>query len=205
MVINSAVDMKDNKTVSLINKKICYKKKLVTIISVCQLDWPKDPLTLIKAFKIAFEKVPNLQLLILGEGSAKKALINYVHAENIMNISFLGWKKNMSVIKHLKKSDIFVLSTISDAYPRVILEALTVGLPVISTDANYGPREILDYGKYGILVPVGDHSALADKLVELSISTNMRRFYKERALFRSKYYKPERMLEEYEKLILRII
>ncbi len=69
--------------------------------------------------------------------------------------------------KYLKKSDIFVLSSLWEGFPNVILEALCCGLPVVSTDCLTGPAEIINSGENGFLVNVGDYAAMADRIAEL--------------------------------------
>ena len=83
--------------------------------------------------------------------------------------NFLKAKQNP--YKYLKKSDIFVLSSLWEGFPNVILEALCCGLPVVSTDCLTGPGEIINSGENGFLVSVGDYAALADRIAEL-LKTN---------------------------------
>ena len=115
------------------------------------------------------ERVSNgVKLVILGEGELESYLKGLVKNLNLeKDVYFLGWQKNP--FKFLAKSKLFVLSSLWEGFGIVISEAMACGLPVISSDCNFGPREILapdtnldyqlkniEYGQYGILVPVCD-------------------------------------------------
>ena len=77
----------------------------------------------------------------------------------------LGFKENP--FSYLSRSDVFVLSSISEGFSNVLVEAMACGCPVVSTDCPTGPGEILDRGKYGYLVPVGDPTAMAEAVLEV--------------------------------------
>ena len=64
----------------------------------------------------------------------------------------------------MRRASVFVLSSTFEGYGNVLVEALAVGTPVVSTDCPVGPREILDGGRFGELVPVGDDAAMANAI-----------------------------------------
>ena len=96
----------------------------------------------------------------------------------------------------LAKASLFVLSSAWEALPTVLIEALAVGAPVVSTDCRSGPREILAAGRYGRLVPVGDVAALARAMSEAL--SEPRRAVPEEALERFRF---DFAVDEYCRLI----
>lgn len=99
-------------------------------------------------------------LIILGEGRERK------HLESL--ISELGMQEDIRMpgfadnpYRYMSHADLFVLSSDYEGLPTVLIEALACGCPVVSTDCPSGPREILDAGVFGELVPCGDHEQLA--------------------------------------------
>ncbi|MGV1060039.1 glycosyltransferase [Clostridium perfringens] len=136
-----------------------------TVINVGRLTEQKGQWHLIKAFSKVVKKIPNAKLIILGEGELRSELEKLINRMNLdKNVYLLGFQKNL--FKYVKKADLFVLSSLYEGFGNVILEAMACGIPVISTDCNYGPREILypsssvisnisnvEYGEFGILVP----------------------------------------------------
>ena len=103
-------------------------------------------------------------LCILGEGSERTALETQVHALGLEGRVLLpGYKSDPA--PYYARADLFVLSSDHEGFGNVIVEALDHGVPVVSTDCPSGPREILQEGKYGTLVPVGDVDALAQAML----------------------------------------
>jgi glycosyltransferase involved in cell wall biosynthesis len=136
----------------------CPKQQPV-IISVGRLTRAKNFTCLIDAFKIVNAKIPS-KLIILGEGHQRDLLEDKITSLSLEHdVSLPGFIANpLPLIKH---SDIFILSSLWEGLPTVLIEAIACGTRVISTDCMSGPREILENGKHGALVSVGDHKAIA--------------------------------------------
>ncbi len=111
----------------------------------------------------AFARVQNrreVRLLILGEGKDRQKLTARVRELGLdRSVSLPGFSDNPYA--YMAHASVFVLSSAWEGLPGVLIEALVCGCPVVSTDCPSGPREILEAGKYGELVPVGDVEALA--------------------------------------------
>lgn len=185
------------------NKNNPLKKKKNIILTVARLDEAKDHVTLIKAFKLVNSELPASKLLVIGEGMLKNRLKELVKSLKLQkNVIFLGWKKN--VFPYLRKSDIFVLSSKREGFSFALLEAISQGKPVVSTNTPYGPSEILGSGKYGILVPMKDEIALKKAVVELLTNSNKYKYYASKALERSKFFSDKKMLKSYKKIIINL-
>lgn len=110
---------------------------------------------LIKAFYLVQKEIPQMRLIIMGDGTFEqaKSLVSELQLEQ--KVYFPGVRKNP--YKYLAASEMFLLSSYTEGFPNVLVEAMILGRPLISTDCRTGPAEILDHGKYGILVPdMGD-------------------------------------------------
>jgi glycosyltransferase involved in cell wall biosynthesis len=129
------------------------------LIAVGRLHWQKDYPTLLRAFASAVRQQP-CQLLILGEGPEFAALKASAEALGVaQHVHFVGYVPNP--LPYMRRAHAFVLASMQEGFANVVVEALASGTPVICTDCPHGPREILEGGRYGALVPVGDAAALS--------------------------------------------
>lgn len=134
------------------------------ILGIGRLNEQKNFELLIKSFASLHTKQP-CRLLILGEGPLRTNLESLVkRLDLVKDVAMPGVVDNP--YHYLANADLFVLSSNYEGLPTVLVEALACGCPVVSTDCPSGPREILDGGKYGPLVTVGDEYALASAMAE---------------------------------------
>ena len=146
----------------IIKKKIKIKKRKNFLLSVGRLEKQKNFIGLINAFNIVLQKFPKYKLIIIGSGSEKKRLFEKI---NKLKIKEKVIFKNYVKPDHFfLKSKIFILNSFFEGMPNVILESLSYKCPVISSDCESGPKEILKNGKYGYLVPVNKYKLLAKKI-----------------------------------------
>jgi glycosyltransferase involved in cell wall biosynthesis len=140
------------------------------ILAVGRLAVQKDYPTLLKAFALVRAQRP-AYLLILGEGPERPFLEALARRLGIAeDVRMPGFVENP--YPYMRRASVLVLSSLFEGLPTVLIEAMACGLSVVSTDCPSGPREILQDGKYGHLVPVGDHYALAEAIVQ-TINTPM--------------------------------
>lgn len=135
------------------------------IIGVGRLTEQKDFATLIKAFaKVCIKS--RVRLVILGEGELRADLEKLVELLEIKEYVLMpGFVDNP--YEWMRQSSLFVLSSAWEGLPTVLIEAMGCGIPVISTNCPSGPLEILQNGKYGSLVPVGDSDQLAIEILKV--------------------------------------
>ena len=156
------------KKLSLKKCKKIFQKKTLKIISIGRLTDQKDFLTLLKSIKICKKK--NIQLFIIGKGQEEEKLKNFTKKNDLQDkIKFLGYKNNP--FNYLKQSDIFILTSIFEGSPNVLIEAQFLKKFIISTDCPTGPKEILNNGKFGNLVKMKDHKAIAKILDNFSLNS----------------------------------
>jgi glycosyltransferase involved in cell wall biosynthesis len=158
------------------------------VLGVGRLTKQKDFPTLIRAFALVRKERP-ARLMILGEGEERPKLETLARELGIEEDFVLpGFVENP--YKYMKRASAFVLSSRWEGLPTVLIEALALGVPVISTNCPSGPAEILEHGKWGCLVPVGEPHLLARDILEIlqndvripSHKTAWERFSKENAV-----------------------
>ena len=132
------------------------------IVSVGRLDPQKDQATLITAFSLFLKKHPDWTLEIYGEGPLRQELEAQVHKLSLEGKVLLPGT-SYHIWDCMKSARIFVLSSITEGMSNALIEAMCLGLPVISTDVA-GSGDLIKSGDNGFIVRIGDYEAIADKM-----------------------------------------
>ncbi|MDB5530998.1 MAG: glycosyltransferase [Devosia sp.] len=165
------------------------------IITAGRLAPVKDHRTLIEAFALLRRDMP-AKLVILGDGPLRGELTALV-AERGLEADVLLPGFVADIRPSLSAADLFVLTSTSEGFGNVIVEAMAVGLPVVSTDCPHGPREILENGALGELAPVGDAGAIAAAMSRMLANPTSAN----RLQTRAADFSVERIGDQYEALL----
>jgi len=169
------------------------------VVSAGRLVYQKGFDVLIKAFRKVRDHI-KANLLIIGDGHMKEALLSMRDALALHDdIIFSGFQQNPW--KFFKHATVFCLSSRYEGFPNVVLEAMTLGVPVVVTNCHAGPSEITEDGKCGILIPPEDPDALAGALLKVLTDSQLRDTLSAVALKKSRDFGFEKSLAAYEHLL----
>jgi glycosyltransferase involved in cell wall biosynthesis len=196
VIYNPVVDESiDNKSQKKVDHDWVNDPSTPVIIGVGRMTPQKNFPLLISAFR-KIRKDTGAKLVILGGGPEKPKLRKLIKKYKIgEHVSLPGYVSNPYA--YLSRASLFALSSDFEGLPTVLIEALACGCPVVSTDCPSGPREILEDGRWGPLVPVGDAEALADAMVRTLTHPPERCRLKER----SKAFKVANATRKYQEVL----
>ena len=174
LCIYNPLNKKEIITKSKIKPKIKFSKKKINFINIGRFTDQKDQITLLKAINLLKDKI-NFNLLIVGYGKQRNLLLSYINENNLQKkVKIVPYQTNPYNL--IKSSDIFILTSLYEGLPNVLLEAQVLKKFIISSNCPTGPREILLNGKAGYLFKVKDYQILS-KLI-LKILVNKKIMYK---------------------------
>ncbi|MDX1540308.1 MAG: glycosyltransferase [Geminicoccaceae bacterium] len=171
------------------------EKDQPVVLSAGNLIPIKDFPTLFRAFARARQQRP-MRLVMLGEGVERDALERLGNELGVAgDIDFTGFTRNPYAF--MARADLFALSSQAEGLSNVIVEALACGCPVVATDCRFGPGEILQGGRFGRLVTVGDATALSNAILDTLDEEPEREVLRRRAMD----FSLEGSVERYVRLI----
>ena len=173
---------------------------IIKFITVGRLSAEKGHKYLIEAFTKVLKEIPNSKLFIIGEGKTRPQIEKMIQERNLNNsVILIGFLRNP--YNYISRSDIFVLPSLSEGLPYALIEALICKIPIVSTNCETGPNEILENGKYGILTKVADSDDLAEKMISLAKDEEIRAHFSNISHQRIDIFNNKNFFEKWEKLI----
>lgn len=170
------------------------------ILTVARLDNSQKAIDkLLEAYKLLKDKGLEFKAVILGDGKDRENLQSYIEKNDLQNyVELKGFIKNP--YPYIKKSKFFVISSRAEGFSLVAAEAQILGKAIISTNCS-GPRELLENGKYGVLVPIKDVHELANSIERFLNNEEEVGKYSKLSLEKGKEYSLEKTIIKVEEMI----
>lgn len=210
---------------NMTNDEKAFFEKYKIIISMGRLTYQKGQWYMIRAFKQVIKEIPEVRLVILGEGEEKEKLQNLIEQLNMQEyIKLYGFRKNP--YQYLKHAKLFIMTSLYEGMSNAILEAMCCGLPIVSSDCLTGVKDILAPNmdkseqinkyklcEYGVLVPVGDgnyytneeltkmENELKSGIIKIMNDNELYQHYKEMSKVRIKDFEKEKIMEQWINLV----
>ena len=171
------------------------------IIAIGRLNIQKNYPVLFRAFAEVHKKHTDYILRIFGEGSEKEKLETLSKKLGIdCAVKFEGF--SLDIHEKIKDSQIFVMTSNFEGMPNALIEAMAMGFPCIATDCpSGGPAELIRDGENGLLVPVGDEFAIANRICELIDNPDLRESLSEKAVCIRKTHAISEIMEKWQQFL----
>lgn len=183
-------------------EKLVARAEKITdrVVAVGRLDKQKNFELLINSFAAVYPNFPEYRLDIYGEGPERNTLQALIDSKNMQeHICLCGAKQNVHEL--IADASLFVMSSNYEGFPNALLEAMSIGLPVISTDFSTGIAHELIGTENGRVVPTGDEEAMTNAICELLANSDLRKTMGERNRKEcEKFYIPQ-IIEKWEDAI----
>ena len=174
-----------------------------TIVSVARLVPWKGMRGLIDAIVLVRAQVPDANLVIIGDGPERAALETYATDAAPGLVRFYGALPHDETLSYIKAADTFVLNSTYEGLSHVLIEALLLGRPVVATSAGGNP-ELITNEENGLLVPVGDTSALAQAIVRVLTDASLAAHLSQQAPMIGERFALPAMLEQTAAILSRV-
>lgn len=165
------------------------KKRLV---SVGRLSPEKGPMDLLKLYKRINEVYPDWTLEVIGDGTEKSKMEEYIRDNNLVNkVTLHGFRNKDYIDDILHNSSIYLMTSFTESFGIVLIEAMSHGVPCIAFDSAEGARELIDHGENGYLIKDRDFSKYINKVFKLIEDKQLRETIGKNAYEEAKSYTGE--------------
>ncbi len=174
------------------------------IISVGRLSPEKGYLDLLKIYLDLKKKKCKWHLDIVGDGSERSRLEKFIKENNLENdVTLHGFKNSKEIEKLMQKSSIYVMTSYTESFGIVLLEAMSNGLPCLAFDSAEGAKEVITSGRDGYLIKHRNFKAMEKKILDLTKDIDMRKELGKNGRRKVKGYISDNICESWEKIIER--
>ncbi len=194
-VIYNPVDLKEYTGAAL------KTEKEKVIVTAGRLMPQKNQKMMVDAFEKIAKKFPEYQLIIYGEGDYRSELEEYVVSKELDEKVLMPGSVT-DLYEKIKKASLFVLSSNYEGMPNALIEAMCMGLPVISTKVS-GATDLIQHGKNGLLVEVGSEKELTDAIETMLSDETVRNKMASEAVKISQVLLPDEILKQWQGIVRR--
>lgn len=171
-------------------------------VSIGRLSVEKGYLDLIDVFEIVLRKNSDWHLNIAGDGTEREKLETKIQEKNLQGrITLLGFQNEEEIHKLLLQSSIYVMTSLYECFPLVLIEAQSHGIPLVAFDSAEGAKEIIQNGENGFLIRNRNQEQMADKINKLIEKEELRKKMGQVAKEKSKPYQMENVEKLWYKFI----
>lgn len=177
--------------------------KMKRLINVGRLYDQKNQRMLIDAFSKVIDKFPDYELAIFGEGPLQEELQNLINEKGLNNaVKLMG--KSSRIIEELKSSEVFCLSSDYEGMSNAMIEAVCLGLPVITTDIS-GAKDVITDGVNGYIVNVNDSDGFADAISKILSDESLKEQMGKNNLQKANLFKADTIVDSWIELIYKLV
>lgn len=172
------------------------KNKNLTFVG--RLSSEKGVMRLLRIWKHIYKQLPEYTLNIYGEGNAKKEMDEYINKYNIPHIVFKGFCNDLEQI--YTQSDLLLMTSDTEGFGMVLIEAMYFGVPCISFDCPVSPKDII--ANAGVTIPCYDEKKYTETIISLLKNDVFLRKLQQRSITRAQDYYIDKIIKKWENLIL---
>ena len=179
------------------NFSVDFEKKEKKVLAVGRLHPVKGFDRLLELWKDLSPRHPDWELILVGDGEEEKNLKEISKKTGLSSVRFTGALDHGAVLDLMKKSSIYAMTSLSEGFPFVLIEAMSCGLPAVAYDVRVGPRAIIEDGSCGYLIEDGNKEAFFHAMEKLMEDTDTRLAFSKNAFEHAKNFTEEKIVQKW--------